>query len=52
MLANKIDYFITFFSLRLICIQKGRFLHEDLLLVSNGLIERSEQIIEKARKVN
>ena len=52
MLANKIYYFITFYSLRLIWIQKGRFLHEVLLLVLNGLIERSEQIIEKARKAN
>jgi hypothetical protein len=51
MLANKID-FITFYSLRLIRIQGGRCLHEVILLVLNGLIERSEQIIEKAHKVN
>jgi hypothetical protein len=52
MLANKIDYFITFFSLRLIRIQGGRCLHEVILLILNGLIERSEQIIKKAHKVN
>jgi hypothetical protein len=52
MLANKIDYFITFFSLRLILIQGGRCLQEVILLILNGLIERSEQIIKKAHKVN
>jgi hypothetical protein len=47
MLANKIDYFITFL-VRLIRIQGGRCLHEVILLILNGLIERSEQIIKKA----
>jgi hypothetical protein len=48
MLANNIEYFITYSSLRLIRIQGGQCLHEFLLLVLHGLIERSEQIIKKA----
>ena len=36
----------------LIRIQGGRYLHEVILLILNGLIERSEQIIKKAHKVN
>ena len=52
MRANKIDCFITIFSLWLIRILGSRCLHDVLLLILNSLIERSEQIIEKAHKVN
>jgi hypothetical protein len=51
-LANKIDYFITIFNFRLTRIQGSRYLHEVLLLVLNCLIERFEQIMEKAHKAN
>ena len=52
MLANKIDCFITSSNLRLIRVQGSRYLHEIPLLVLNGLIERFEQIVEKAHKAN